>query len=110
MTVHPDPRDFHDFPPLGTGHRFERASERPIPPRLDLEKGDQVAPTRDEIQLDPADAKAVSKNLPPPALEIPDRLLFAGETPLMSRVAPIRWITMKAAGHGDKLIRTRLAK
>ena len=56
-----------------------------------------------QVQLDSADAKAVSDNVPTAALEIPDGVLFTGEPSLMSRIGPIRWITMNAARHGDKL-------
>ena len=56
-----------------------------------------------QVQLDSADAKAVCDDFPTAALEIPYRLLFAGESPLMPGVAPIRWIAMNTARHSDKL-------
>jgi len=56
-----------------------------------------------KVELDSADAKAVCNNVPTAALEIPHRVLFTGEPSLMTRIGPIRWITMHAARHSDKL-------
>jgi hypothetical protein len=101
--IHPDARCFHYFSPLGARHRFERAAERRVAARFHFEERDQVSAPRNEIELDSPHAEAVGDKLPTAALQKPDRLLFTGEAPLMSRVAPIRWITMNAARHSDKL-------
>ncbi|HLQ16804.1 MAG TPA: hypothetical protein VK256_13230 [Candidatus Eisenbacteria bacterium] len=57
----------------------------------------------DQVELDSADAKAVRDDFPAAALEIPHRVLFTGEPSLMTRIGPVRWITMNAAGHSDKV-------
>ncbi len=57
-----------------------------------------------EVQLDSADPKAMRDHVPSTALEVTDRVLFAGETPTMSRVAPFRWIAVNAARHAPEII------
>jgi len=103
ITVHPNARRFYYFSPLGPCDSLERTPESRSAPSFDLDEGNQMTAPDHQVQLDSANAKAVRDDFPPAALEIPHRLLFAGEPPLMPGVAPIRWIAMNAARHSDKL-------
>src|SRR5438105_1877709 len=102
MTVHPYPRCFYDLAPLGTRHSLERTPEGRAASRFDLEERDQMTAPGDHIQLNAADAKPMRDHFPAASLEIADRLLFAGEPPLVPGVGPIRWITVNAAGHAQE--------
>ncbi len=96
-SVHPDPRRFHYFPPLGAGDRFERAPERRAAPGFDLDEGNQLTSSGHQVQLDSADAKAMGNDVPATALEKPNRVFFTGEAALVPRIGPIRGIAMNAA-------------
>jgi hypothetical protein len=88
MTVHPNARRFHDFSPLGACHRLKRAPERRAPPSFDFEESHQMTTPSHQVQLDPANPKAMRDDFPASAFEKPYRLFFTGEPPLMPRIAP----------------------
>src|SRR5438874_5505628 len=102
VTVHPHPRRFHYLAPLGTRYRLERTPECRAAAGFDLEERNQMTSPGDHVQLDAADPKPMRDDLPASGLEVTDRLLLAGEPPLMPRVAPIRRIAMNAAGHAQE--------
>ena len=103
MAVHPNPSGLHDFATLGAGDGLERTAEGGPPPRLHFEEGNQVAAPRDKVQLDPSNAKAVRDDLPTAGLQVTDRLLFTGQSSLLTRVAPMFRVAVNAARHAPKL-------
>ena len=103
MAVHPNPSGLHDFATLGAGDGLERTAEGGPPPRLHFEEGNQVAAPRDKVQLDPSNAKAVRDDLPTAGLQVTDRLLFTGQSSLLTRIAPMFRVAVNAARHAQKL-------
>ena len=99
MAVHPNPRGSHNLAPLLAGDRLERTPERRPPARLHLYERNEVAPPRDDVDLDPADAKPVSHDSPATALEVSDRLFFGRESKTMARITPLARIAVDAARH-----------
>jgi len=73
VAVHPNARGFHDFSPFGTGHRLEGTPERRATTGFDLEERDEMTSPGDQVQLDPADAKAMRDDFPATTLQKADR-------------------------------------
>jgi hypothetical protein len=96
---HPSPGCFDDFAPLGTGDGFEWTAKCHPPARLHFYKGNEVAPPRDDVDLDPANAKPVRHDIPATTLEVSDRLFFGRESKTMARITPLFRIAVDAARH-----------
>src|SRR5947207_1649328 len=88
VAIHPRARGLHQLPPLGAGHRLERASERRTAPRLDLDEGDEVPLPRNEIDLLVANPEPVRQDVPAAGQQILDRLFLAGQAALVAVVGP----------------------
>src|SRR4051812_18893203 len=85
----PAQRHSLDQPPLERADRFDGRAAAKRAPRLDLDERDQPTPPNDQIEIVPADAKAMGLYLPPTRHQVAHRRALAGHAAPLPPIGPL---------------------